>query len=53
LAESASFDVLIDKIRRVVLLYSTTRKKGREAIKKLQDVIFQLFVGRAPLGRFP
>jgi len=50
LVENASFNVLTDKI---VLLQATTRKGGREGITKTQDVIFQLFVGRTPLGRFP
>ena len=58
MAENASFDVLIDEIRPSVFAVGDDRKKGkgREGngrYTKSQDVIFWLFVGRTPLGRFP
>ena len=62
MAENASFDVLIDEIRPVVFAVGDDKKKkkgkgregkGREGYTKSQDVIFWLFVGRTPLGRFP
>ena len=59
LAENASFDLLIDKIRPAVFAVSDDKKgegkgrKGKGRYTKSQDVIFQLFVGRTPLGRFP
>ena len=59
MAESASFDVLIDEIRPPVFAVSDDKKKngkereGKGRYTKSQDVIFWLFVGRTPLGRFP
>jgi len=55
LAENTSFDVLIDKIRPAVFVAGCDKKKrkGKGRYTKSQDVIFQLFVGRVPLGRFP
>jgi len=57
LAENASFDVLIDEIRPSVFAVGDDKKKRkgkeREGYTKSQDVIFWLFVGRTPLGRFP
>jgi len=57
-AENASFDVLIDEIRSSVFAVGDDKKKGKERkakgrYTKSQDVIFWLFVGRTPLGRFP
>ena len=58
--KNASFDVIIDKIRPVVFAVGNDKKKrkgkereGKGRYTKSQDVIFQLFVGRTPLGRFP
>ena len=57
MAENASFDILIDEIRpSVFAVGDDKRKKEREGegrYTKSQDVIFWLFVGRTPLGRFP
>ena len=63
MAENASFDILIDEIRPSVFAVGDDKKKGkgrkgngREGkgrYTKSQDVIFWLFVGRTPLGRFP
>ena len=63
MAENASFDVLIDEIRPSVFTVGDDKKKGKERegkeregkgrYTKSQDVIFWLFVGRTPLGRFP
>ena len=56
MAENASFGVLIDEIRKSVFAVGDDKKKkgkGRERYTKSQDVIFWLFVGRTPLGRFP
>ena len=58
MAENASFDVLIDEIRPAVFAVCDAKKKGKERkgkgrYTKSQDVIFWLFVGRTPLGRFP
>ena len=62
MAENASFGVLIDEIRKSVFAVGDDKKKkeregkGREGkgrYTKSQDVIFWLFVGRTPLGRFP
>jgi len=57
LAENASFDILIDEIRPSVFAVGDDKKKkereGKGRYTKSQDVIFWLFVGRTPLGRFP
>ena len=57
MAKNASFDVLIDNICPAVFAVGDDKKKrkgkGREVTYKSQDVIFQLFVGRALLSRFP
>ena len=58
MAENASFDILIDEIRPSVFAVGDDNKKrkerkGKGRYTKLQDVIFWLFVGRTPLGRFP
>ena len=57
MAENASFDVLIDEIRSAVFAVGDDKKKkereGKGRYTKSQDVIFWLFVGRTPLGRFP
>ena len=60
MAENASFDVLIDKICPAVFAVGDDKKKrkgkereGKGRNTKSQDVIFWLFVGRTPLGRFP
>jgi len=57
MAENASFDVLIDKIYPAVFAVGDDKEKGKERkgrgkgrYTKSQDVIFQLFVGRAPPG---
>ena len=64
MAENASFDILIDEIRPSVFAVGDDKKKkgkrrkgkereGKGRYTKSQDVIFWLFVGRTPLGRFP
>ena len=55
MAENAWFDVLIDEIRPAVFAVGDDKKKrkGKGRYTKSQDVIFWLFVGRTPLGRFP
>jgi len=57
LAENASFDILIEEIRPFVFAVGDDKKKkerkGKGRYTKSQDVIFWLFVGRTPLGRFP
>jgi len=57
LAENAAFGVLIDEIRPSVFAVGDDKKKkereGKGRYTKSQDVIFWLYVGRTPLGRFP
>ena len=65
MTENASFDVLIDEIHPSVFAVGDDKKKrkgkerkgkereGKGRYTKSQDVIFWLFVGRTPLGRFP